>query len=523
MKKSRKIFGWIAALLMLLPLLLGGMLAQASNNGPVEQPEQVKFTLHKLVFDKMPTELPNNGENQPAFDQTGTPLKGATFKLYDVTKGYDRAVTTVGQDKALQYMQDNWNANWMARGNAIDEGTTNDAGIAEFNNIDTKIDGRNRVLMFIETDSPHNVTEWAAPMIVVLPVMKGETDEYLENIHLYPKNLKAEPTKEVVSEKAPAEGYIDFEIGKEIDYQIKVPIPSGIAETNLGGTPVIHDFTITDTPAEGLAYVDGSVKVMAGTQEELQMATDFTFTPNGTTKGWSLELKTADEEGNANSNLLNRLKAAVPKEITVTYKMVITPDSTPGLEINNEAFISISGKDDNSYERTVTPPVTVGTGGQKFKKLDGTSETGLAGAEFYLMNAKNEYASFHNSEGIHQDKYDTDLAHSITWVDSKDDATKIISTTETFKITGLEFANYKLEEVKAPDGYVLPTDGKNVTEFKVEKGSFETTSLKGIPNTKKGVLPATGGMGILLFLAAGSAMMSGAYVWYRKSKNQLEV
>ena len=44
-----------------------------------------------------------------------------------------------------------------------------------------------------------------------------------------------------------------------------------------------------------------------------------------------------------------------------------------------------------------------------------------------------------------------------------------------------------------------------------------------VSNTPKGLLPSTGGNGILLFLAIGLGLMAGAFVWYKKVKRTVEV
>ena len=42
-------------------------------------------------------------------------------------------------------------------------------------------------------------------------------------------------------------------------------------------------------------------------------------------------------------------------------------------------------------------------------------------------------------------------------------------------------------------------------------------------NIKKGLLPSTGGNGIYMFLVAGSVLMVGALVWYRRTQVEAEV
>ncbi len=98
-----------------------------------------------------------------------------------------------------------------------------------------------------------------------------------------------------------------------------------------------------------------------------------------------------------------------------------------------------------------------------------------------------------------------------------------------FEIKELAYGDYKLEEIKAPEGYALPTDGGNFG-FKVEKGSYTekdvnikyntedaANNAKQIVNNKVSI-PQTGGIGSLIFVVAGLAIMAGAYAAYRKNQ-----
>ena len=59
-------------------------------------------------------------------------------------------------------------------------------------------------------------------------------------------------------------------------------------------------------------------------------------------------------------------------------------------------------------------------------------------------------------------------------------------------------------------------------EFTVEHGKYATSELE-VKNTPKGLLPSTGGSGIYAFLIIGAGMMVGAYIWFKKSREQAEV
>ena len=98
-----------------------------------------------------------------------------------------------------------------------------------------------------------------------------------------------------------------------------------------------------------------------------------------------------------------------------------------------------------------------------------------------------------------------------------------------FEITGLSAGKYELVEVKAPVGYAK---NENPIEFEVKEGTYKgekTTEIqynkddenggygKRVDN-KKVTIPQTGGIGSLIFLVAGVAIMTFAFVAYRKSE-----
>lgn len=95
-----------------------------------------------------------------------------------------------------------------------------------------------------------------------------------------------------------------------------------------------------------------------------------------------------------------------------------------------------------------------------------------------------------------------------------------------FEITGLEYGNYTLHEVKAPADYAL-TEGQKF-DFTVGEGTYgaaaqnisdgyKLAEQQNVPN-KKVDIPQTGGIGSLIFIVAGLAIMAGAFVAYKKSQ-----
>lgn len=133
----------------------------------------------------------------------------------------------------------------------------------------------------------------------------------------------------------------------------------------------------------------------------------------------------------------------------------------------------------------------------KKTNADGTQE--LTGAEFTLekKNSNGTYETFNNY--------------------SKSNPLKV-EDTKGVEVDNLADGKYRLTEIKAPDGYVIST---TPTEFTVEDGvakvsdkvlgnsevSGKTLYTLSIVNTPGTPLPNTGGMGTMMYSAAGAALV----------------
>ena len=120
-----------------------------------------------------------------------------------------------------------------------------------------------------------------------------------------------------------------------------------------------------------------------------------------------------------------------------------------------------------------------------------------------------------------------------TWVDSKDDATKFTSNKDgQIEVKGLKDGQYTLVETVAPEGYSKTANVKKNFEIgkdddlddnylpaedaKEEANKAPKDAVK-INNTKVSI-PETGGIGSLIFIVAGLAIMTVALVSYKKSE-----
>lgn len=156
-----------------------------------------------------------------------------------------------------------------------------------------------------------------------------------------------------------------------------------------------------------------------------------------------------------------------------------------------------------------------------FRKVDAVSNTALGGATFVIKNgklfahvieAKENTVTGFSSEPV-----------EVEWVEDAQLATKFVSseTDGEFGFTahaesrlagvlhGLKpQGDYQYQEITAPAGYQL--DGK-------EKDVKEDAPMLDVPNQPQGILPHTGGAGIIAFVIGGAALLTvGGLAYYKR-------
>lgn len=246
-------------------------------------------------------------------------------------------------------------------------------------------------------------------------------------------------------------------------------------------------------------------------------------------------------------------------------------------ETNTDGTVTITNKKDNDNPPPLNPtePKVV-VGGKKFVKTTDKNADAvqaadrLAGAKF-VVKKDNKYLAVKSEDTVEaekkkladakaaldaavtaynnrtddtnkdnlaeaiktaQEQYNTAFKTAGTryeWVDSKDETGKTIVTLASnkdgqFEISGLEYGTYKLEEIEAPKGFAK----RNDVEFTVAKGDTTDVEIKyegteDANNAKQVInktvtIPQTGGIGSLIFIVAGLAIMGGAFIAYRKSQ-----
>ena len=225
-------------------------------------------------------------------------------------------------------------------------------------------------------------------------------------------------------------------------------------------------------------------------------------------------------------------------------------------------------KSNNPKPLNPTEPKVV-LGGKKFVKTNNKENDELkrlAGAEFYVKNSDDQYlvADQKNAQAVTdakaaldeavkayneldaekqteeekakvtqaQEDYNKAFKENATaykWEAEKTNAVVLTSDGQgKFEITGLEYGEYKLEEKTAPKDYAKLS---GYVDFKVEKDSYSNGDIDYAPESgetdalrvvnKKVTIPETGGIGSLIFIVAGLALMGVAFV-AMKRRNSYE-
>lgn len=218
------------------------------------------------------------------------------------------------------------------------------------------------------------------------------------------------------------------------------------------------------------------------------------------------------------------------KYVHVAYNATLNEDAFEEDALGNDAYLGVNTDpyDKDSYEKT-TVEKDVYTYGINVTKVDAEDGVALLGAEFKLYSdeaCKNEI-KFVGANGTY------------TRAKNQEGESVTLSTNGLGQINlgGLDVGTYYLKEVKAPDGYQLPSDKDAVTTLVMDDttggnpngadgnldsgtatGSMveeNTTATNGnmlsfkLMNTKPGFeLPTTGGMGTVLFTAGGLVIMA---------------
>ncbi|MBK1813437.1 SpaH/EbpB family LPXTG-anchored major pilin [Clostridium sp. YIM B02505] len=352
-----------------------------------------------------------------------------------------------------------------------------------------------------ETKHPATLVDASGvPFILELPALNVAGTGYLTELHIYPKNVIVNDTPTIDKDvETKGQDHASYDIGQSFNYLIYPKVPLGIQDYKA--------FKVEDTLSSTLDYL-GNVVVTYNT--EVLKPSDGYYTLTSSAENTAGGKLTVNFTTKGLQKLGTDLNGA--KNLEIKFGARINNTALMGTNIYNNATLTYN----NGYtgDKCTDVPNSnrpeVHTGGRQFVKVDNTTQTyisALSTASFVVKNTANKYMS-KDSQG------------KINWKDDIKDATKINVNPNNgiFEVTGLAYGDngaavtYQLQEVDVPDKYVRMND----LSFTIDANSYgsktNTSDNTKVINVKRPIIPQTGGIGTIIFLAAGLIIMGSSLV-----------
>jgi len=289
----------------------------------------------------------------------------------------------------------------------------------------------------------------------------------------------------------------DVDVAENLTYTISQLIPTDVTD--------YQSFVLSDTYDSQLQLLSDEKEILAGILIDGESAknVDATYSADAAKANFKVMFTPSE------------LVKYAGKTISFKVKMAVKPGSTLGKDITNTVDF------ENNFTPINTPKEhkqTVKTYGKQFVKTEWLSGNKLAGAEFVVQkdNTFLQYVDDKKERVASITGYADAAKYNVTWVKDQAEATKLVSDNEgSFGVQGIEQKannkpiNYKLIETKAPTGHVILKDPISFT-------SDDGGKTLQVVNHSKGILPHTGGTGIIAFVVAGVAIISVSVIYFKK-------
>lgn len=487
--------------------------------------EDFKLNLHKFkVLDGRQFE--NTGSALPVDGLEA--LSGIDFGVYNVTKLYsdlNASGNFANANAVAKHITDNW-ATLTADATFIADITTNANGVASMNlPKTTMLDGNavNSVFVFVERYPEAGANKDYLP---AQPFLLGMNQKLADQgtVDLYAKNYATQKDLLGDNNVALPDGYYSKDVGKALHYTSSSPIPMAIIDPEAGykALKFLDEMTTKGTDLvsiDRIGYYDGErFEDLKPEFDRLgsPLSSNDADWPSDKHAGFSYNFawNWADMDADMEA-LLNKLAG---RKLEFHYTMAINDDADAYVEIGNDFYTTLTNQHGDDTTTDNSPRVE--TGGHDFTKVDSETNKGLSGAHFKIRRAtadggfewlKLTDKDFVAGSGV----YDPEL---IEWKSTQEEGTALISGTGgKLSVMGLAAGDYELIETKAPAGYTFEKAETAFTINKAEQGATDIASKTITNDPNPNILPITGGVGIISFLAIGAAAMGGA-VYLKKRK-----
>lgn len=313
-------------------------------------------------------------------------------------------------------------------------------------------------------------------------------------------NLKGkDPTTE---KKVEDQDWASAQVGKKVTFKVTSQVPDMTGKLD-------YHFKLKDTLSKGLTMTDADfLSVKIGNELPLEKNQyEVKLTPNNQDGTTVLEVTIKD---------FIKYKDKAGENIVFEYQAEVNKDAVTVDKATNTAQVGFGNKSD---ELTFSKPDTVKvyTHTLTIKKVDGKNQTPLAGAEFELY----EGTSVQGGKIIKLVDEGNGVYHVPDTTELTTTTTVVSPTTGIITIKGLKQGTYTLKETKAPAGYNKGEDTPiTITAESTDAGENVTVTGNtiNVVNNSGLQLPSTGGMGTIIFVAAGVCVVGFLIFTSRKTK-----
>ncbi|WP_433676523.1 SpaH/EbpB family LPXTG-anchored major pilin [Microbacterium gorillae] len=475
--------------------MLGATAASAAP-GNIDTTTPGSITIHKHLETGATTGANPNGTGTVA----GAAIQGVEFTVYQLNyNGNPINLANFADWNGLSAVTLDANCNVTAPA-GYTRGTVVTTGVTDVNGallVNTNLDRKAYAVCETNTAGamvggvPTTIVQKASPFVISVPMPYN--NEWIYNVHAYPKNSNAGIVKDIVSQPADQLG-----LGSTVTFPVTTDIPVLAAGDQLTSYVVRDVLDTRLTPVAvasvtvGGVAVDPSyytVKVNPTNPQDIRVV----FTATG----------------------LDWLETQGGKKVVTNFTGVVASLGTDGI-IPNKATLFVndpSGDSDNNPGPGVpSNEVTTNWGNLVIQKSDAGNSKLLSGATFQVFAADPAYVAAGQSC---TSKVTTGSAISVNGVtDFTTDANGVVTVAGLFvsdsKNAPINATQrcYVIIETAAPAGYILPTGDAAKTAVAVTTGSATTVDID-VKNTKQSVpsLPLTGAAGQVLMLGGGAAVL----------------
>ncbi|MDE1565609.1 SpaH/EbpB family LPXTG-anchored major pilin [Actinotignum sanguinis] len=417
-----------------------------------------------------------NGQLIADVPPTAKSMDGVEFILQKVT-GVD---LTKPEDwkkiSQLQYNENTKKVTYNGEDVAVETNetkkTTADGGVAAFTGLKAGV-----YLVREGSTGTHKVIKKAQPFFVSIPFPSKVNNkaEWIYDIHAYPKNTVSDDGTKTLKDEAAKK------VGDDVKWEIKYEVPA-LGVNAQGVQETYTKVGIEDLLDPHLKYV--SAKVTLGT-EVLTENTDYTVTLAPETKADDDVAERQKVTIQLSTARLATVQAGQEFKVELTTKITGLPE---GGEIPNSFGPLVNDYNPGTETTTSDRPVKVGD--LLVLKRDKDNQKPLKDAEFAVYETREDATAGQNAV-----------------------ATATSDANGEIRFVGLVLGNadqktFYLKETKAPAGYVISTEVKDVNVKKGKSTAVEYT----IDNTKHDGpnLPLTGAAGQLMLTLGGLALLGAA-------------